>query len=143
MSIFGDLDVESAADDPFAVPDNTYKAFLFDVKVGPTKDGTKTGMSLTYKISEGEHEGKQITEWKRIPTPADPKNLDADDQRALSFLKARMLSLGIPASAVNTVTPEDLIGKSVLVTVKSEKGYTNVKKLELDEDADEIMSKFE
>ena len=135
MSIFGDLDVESAADDPFAVPDNTYKAFLFDVKVGPTKDGTKTGMSLTYKISEGEHEGKQITEWKRIPTPADPKNLDADDQRKTNVFQNHWY--------VNTVTPEDLIGKSVLVTVKSEKGYTNVKKLELDEDADEIMSKFE
>ena len=45
QSIWGDLDVESAADDPFAVPNNTYRAILTDAKVGPTKAGDKVGLT--------------------------------------------------------------------------------------------------
>lgn len=134
-SLFGELDVASAEDDPFAIPDNTYDCFLTDVKVGPTKDKSKTGMTLVFTISEGEHANKKIQEWKRIPTPADPKNLDDEDKRSLSFLKARLLDLGVPAERVNTVSPDDLIGKRVYVSVKNNNGYTNVKKVVLADDS--------
>lgn len=131
MSMFGDLDIESAADDPFAVPDNTYRAFVTDVEVKPTKDGSKTGMTIIYKISEGEHEGKQIREWKNIPQPVDPKNPSDDDKRAMSFLKQRLLDLGVPADRINQVTPDDLIAKEVTVSVKNNDGYVNVRKVTL------------
>lgn len=134
-NIWGDLDVESAADDPFAVPNNTYKAILTDVKVGPTKAGDKVGITLTWTIdSEDEHNGKFITEWKHIPRPVDPQNLTDDESRAASFLKKRMLDLGIPPERVNTVRPEDLMGRECMVTVVNKDGYTNVRKVILIED---------
>jgi hypothetical protein len=136
MGLFGELDVESAADDPFEVPPNVYNALLTEVKVGPTKDQTKVGMTLVFKIqSEDEHNGKLVREWKHIPQPADPHNLSAEDQRSLSFLKSRLMDLGIPAAKVNEVEPDDLVGKEVTITVKLGKNnFTNVSKVTLLQD---------
>lgn len=135
MSIFGDLDVESAADDPFAVPNNTYRTILTDAKVGPTKAGDKIGLTITWTIqSEDEHNGKMITEWKHIPDPGDPKNLSDEEKRAASFLKKRMLDLGIPPERINSVTPDDLIGRECMVRVVTKGDYTNVQKVVLIEE---------
>lgn len=136
MSMFGNLDIESAADDPFALPDNTYKAVLTEVKVGPSKNGDKTVLSLIFTVqSEDEHDGKTIREWKVIPTPNDPKNLSDEEKRNASFLKRRMLDLGIPPERINTLEPDDLIGKEVYVTTVSKsdgaKTYVNVRKVTL------------
>lgn len=128
MSLFGDLDIASADDDPFAIPDNTYDCYLTDVKVAPTKNGDKTGMTLIYTIDDGAHKGKQIQEWRRIPDAAHPQE---DDERAKSYLKSRMLSLGVPENRINSVTADDLIGAHVHVTVKNSNGYTNVRKVAL------------
>lgn len=125
--MFGDLDVSQAQDDPFAVPDNSYVCYLTDVKVGPTKNGDKVGMTLEYTIDEGAHNGKKISEWKQIPQPADPKNPSDDDMRSMSFLKQRVLSLGVPESKVNSIGPDDLIGTKCVVAVKNKGGYTNVR----------------
>jgi hypothetical protein len=131
-SIFGDLDIESAADDPFKVPPSVYNCIVEKVEVGPTKDKSKVGMTIIYKITEGDEAGKSVREWKQIPTPADPKNLSPDDKRAMSFLKARMLDLGIPETKINSVKPEDLIAKEVTITVKDGKNdFTNVTKVTL------------
>lgn len=133
MGLFGDLDVESAADDPFEVPPNVYNAVITEVKVGLTKDQSKMGMTIIYKIiSDDEHAGKQIREWKHIPQPADPKNLSADDKRSMSFLKSRLLDLGVPESKINSVEPDDLVGKEVTVSVKKgDKDFINVTKVTL------------
>lgn len=136
MSIFGDLDIASAADDPFEVPPNVYNAVVSDVKVGPTKDQSKVGMTIVFTIeSDDEHSGKSVREWKHIPQPADPKNPSGEDKRAMSFLKSRLVDLGIPAERVNSVTPEDLIGKEVTIDVRKGKGdFTNVNKVTLRQD---------
>jgi hypothetical protein len=138
--IFGELDVASAADDPFKVPANVYEATVTDVTVGPTKDGSKVGMTLIYTVTEdsadGEHVGKTVREWKAIPQPADPKKLSADDKRAMSFLKARLLDLGVPEDKVNVVEPADLIGKDVTIQVKEGKNdFMNVTKVTLKQNA--------
>lgn len=130
MSIWGDLDVEAAADDPFAVPNNTYRAVLTDAKVGPTKAGDKVGLTITWTInSEDEHNGKMITEWKQIPQPVDPKNLTDEEKRTTSFLKKRMLDLGIPPERINSVTPDDLVGRDCMVSVVNKDNYVNVRKV--------------
>lgn len=135
MSLFGDLDIESAEDDPFAIPDNTYDCFLTDVTVKPTKDESKVGMTLEFTISEGDHAEKKIQEWKRIPASSELTSEDtkikADAERAMSFLKARMLDLGIPAERINSVGRDDLVGIHCLVAVKNNNGYTNVRKVTL------------
>jgi hypothetical protein len=132
MSLFEGLDVASAADDPFKIPPNTYSCTVTAVKVGPTKAGDKIGMTLVYTIQEGDFEGDDITEWKEIPQPADPRNLTKDESRALAWLKQRLLNLEIPEDRMNSVSDDDLVGLDVYVTTKEGKnGYTNVQKVEL------------
>lgn len=131
MSIFGDLDIANAENDPFSVAPGTYEATVSDVEVKDNKDKTLKGLWITYTITgEDVETGKKVTEWKTIPNPADPKNPSAEDKRAMSFLKMRLSSLGIPESRMNTVGPEDLIGTDVVITVKKNGEYTNVTKVE-------------
>lgn len=117
-SLFGDLDLDNAPDDPFAIPDGTYKAYLTDVRKGPTKDGKKVGVTFKFKISEGDHKDQEVTEWKS----ANP----TDDVRTKSFLKQRIIGLGVPADRISVIDPEDLIGKEVYITTKSRNGFTNI-----------------
>lgn len=142
MSLFGELDVASAEEIDYRVPDNSYTAFVFDVKVAETAKKDKVGMTITYKISEGEYADKTVQEWKQIPQPSDPKNPTEDEKRSLSYLKARMETLGIPAERMNTVGPDDLIGIEVVITLATKGEYQNVKKVVLKEDADGIMDRF-
>lgn len=131
MGLFGELDIESAEDNPWMVPANTYEADLFEVAVKPNKDNTKTNLILTYKISSGDHTGKQVTEYKVIPSPADPKNPTADEKKAASYIKQRLTSLGVPESRMNTVEVNDLVGTPVVIKVTVSGEYTNVSKVDL------------
>jgi len=131
-SLFGDLDLENAPDDPNAIPDGTYRAFLTDVKKGPTKDNSKVGVTFKFKISEGDYDGSEVTEWKSA-------NRD-DDQKTKGYLKQRIISLGVPADRINVVDPGDLIGKDCYITVKNRNGYTNVNKVTLADAAGEASS---
>jgi hypothetical protein len=133
MGLFGDLDVASAADNPFEIPANTYECTLTDVSVGPTKAGDKVGMTLKYTIQgDGDYADMDITEWKEIPQPADPQNLTAEEKRANSWLKQRLLSLGVPETRVNSVEVDDLLGTDLTVTIaEGKKGYMNVTKVEV------------
>lgn len=148
MSLFGELDVQSAEEIDYSIPDNTYPAFVFDVKVGRTKADpsknkvSKLGMTIVYKISEGDYEGRQVQEWKQIPEPVDPKNLTEDEKKSLSYLKTRMLSLGVPENRVNSVGPDDLIGSEVVITLVSKGEYQNVRKVVPKADVVSLSDKF-
>lgn len=132
MGLFGDLDIAAAADNPFAVDPGTYPATVSDVVVKESKDKTKTGLNFTYTITgEGPMVGRNVSEWKTLPTPANPKNPTAEEAQALSFLKMRLASLGIPEARMNSIVPEDLVGIDVVITVKQKDEYTNVTKVVL------------
>lgn len=132
MSLFGELDVASAADNPWKIPANVYACTVTSVTTGPTKAGDKIGMTLVYTIQEGEYEGEDITEWKEIPQPADPRNLTKQEARALSYLKMRLLELDVPEERMNSVSEDDLVGLDVYVTTREGKNdYVNVQKVEL------------
>lgn len=131
MGIFGDLDVQAAADDPFAVDDGTYNATITKSEVKQSKDETKTGLMLTYQITdEGSMNERKVSEWKTIPKPGD-ENADS----AASWLKQRLLSIGIPADRINSFEPEDALGIDVVITVKNNNGYANVNKVVLANEA--------
>lgn len=140
-SIFGDLDIESALDDPFNIPDNTYHCFVFSVEVKDTKGGTKPdgtvkeikrGITINYKIADDSvYNDKLIQEWKHIPKPADPKKPTADEASAASYLKQRLADFGIPTNRMNSVQPDDLIGLEVYVSVAKKNDYLNVRKVSL------------
>lgn len=125
MSLFGELDLEDAPDDPNMIPDDSYKAFLTDVKKGPTqKDPNKFGVTFKYRISEGAYEGREVTEWKSANK--------TDDERTKGYLKQRLLNLGVPEDRLGTVDADDLIGKEVRITTKKRGEYTNVVRVALE-----------
>lgn len=136
MSLFGDLDVQHAADDPFNIEEGIYKGTISDVKVKQSSKGT-TGLVLTYTVTDEESPmvGRKIDEWKNVPQPADPENLTPEEERDRSFLKMRLKSLGIPESEMNNVGTDDLVGLDVVFTVKKKGEYTNVTKVELADDS--------
>lgn len=133
MSFFGELDLENAPDDPNSIPDGTYRAFLTDIgKKGTKNDPNKIGVTFKYKLSEGQYDGFEVTEWKSANA--------TDDDRTKSWLKQRLLGLGVPADRLSSVDPSDLIGKEVYVTVKARNGYTNVNRVSLADDNAESVS---
>jgi len=135
MSLFADLDIASASDNPFAVDPGTYNARVTNVTTGKTQKGDKFGMLIEYTVTdEGPYQGNTVSEWKRIPRPDDAEPLDeAQKAKALSFLKQRLSNLGIPEARMNDVTADDLIGIDVVISVVEKDGYTNVKKVTLAE----------
>jgi hypothetical protein len=139
MSLFTGLDLESAADDPFAIPDGAYDAVISEVKVGETRDGSKSGMTTVFKIVDGEHKDKTASRWLLIPNVQDPQNPTPEEAKALSFLKSHLLACGVPAERVNDVTAEDLIGTDVTITVKNKDGYVNIRKVEVRQSSDSLF----
>lgn len=137
MGLFAGLDVASAADNPFEVEPGTYRAVVSNVTTGKTQKGDKFGMLIEYTIQDdnaGASNGNSVSEWKRIPHPEDAEPMsEGDKARALSFLKQRLMNLGIPEARMNDVTPDDLMGIEVIITVAKNGEYTNVKKVALAE----------
>lgn len=129
MGLFGDLDVASADDNPWAVPANTYEADVYTVEVKTDKNGNK-GLAILYKISSGDHEGKTVSEWKIIPQP-NGSDLTPEEKKAASYLKMRLASLGVPEERMNDVNVNDLMGLPVTVKVTVNGDYTNVTRVEL------------
>lgn len=133
-SLFGDLDVASAADDPFSLPVDTYLCTITKAEraaTSATKDLTpaeqKMGLKLEYTVTEGAYSGNIIQDWKEIPKKVPAGEQDADYLRKLSFLKQRILSFGVPESRINGVKPEELLGTDIVVTLtKSKKDNTRI-----------------
>lgn len=140
-NLFAELDIESAADDPFATPLGTFGCVVKEcklsvsdskyVKVNGEDDVNRPlrGLSIIYQINDGsDDDGGTISEYKSIPYG----NTTEEDKRSLSFLKQRLLSLGVPPERVNSVQPQELEGTDCFVTTKKNKEYTNVTNVKVD-----------
>jgi hypothetical protein len=138
-SIFGDLDMNNVADDPWSVNDGTYVFDLTECKAGPTSKGDKKGMTFTWTVTESDDDpammGRKFTEWLEIPVPADPNNMTPEESAKASRLKSRILSLGVPHDRVNSVTTGELLGTRAVIrlgtTSKNGNDYQNIKDLKL------------
>lgn len=136
-SIFGDLDLTAAADDPFKVENGTYLAFVKEAEVKLSQKGNR-GLNITYEIAGNgnDGDGKTIKEWKNIPdakdAASDEEGGSAEGRRSASFLKQRLLSLGVAPESVNKVKVSELVGTKVVITVgENNQGYSSVNKVEL------------
>lgn len=148
MSLFGELDVASANDNPFYKDDGSYTCVVAGAELKTSnKDGSK-GLALKYSIVEGPKKGQFINEWKPIPfswqlngyeSAEDEKNTtNYDDEnasnaaRSLSFLKARLKDFGFAPEKMNILEPSDFLNlPKLVVTIKNEKGRENVKGVDL------------
>jgi hypothetical protein len=129
MGLFGDLDIASANDDPFSVPDDKYKVVVISAEVAKSNAGN-IGLKIGYSITEGAYAGNSsLQTWNEIPNKLSDSEygmlLDEEKgkyEQKKSFLKKTMLDLGIPESRINSVDPGDLIGLTAIATVKNKSG---------------------
>lgn len=147
-SLFGELDVASANDNPFWKDDGTYTCAVAGAEIKTSrKDGSK-GLALKYTIVDGEKKGQFINEWKPIPfswqlngyateeNERNTKDYDAEiagtAARSLSFLKSRLKDFGFTPEKMNDLTPGDFLDlPNLSVTIKNENSRENVKGVEL------------
>ena len=147
ISIFGDLDVASANENPFFKPDGTYVCKLTTAEIRFSKAGNKI-MPLEYTIQEGPKMGKKIQEWKPVPevwnvhgyeTEEDWKTetnysdkIKENAERNLAFIKQRMKQFGFSQDEMNSVQPSDLLQLPLLnVEIKNEGGQERIKGITL------------
>lgn len=148
MSLFGELDVESADDNPWIKKDGTYISDLTGLSVKPTKAGDKMGLSLEFKIVEGIYKGRLIKNWLWIPSQEQLKDPDEEKAaraaQAVSQLKYTMTSMGVPADRVNSVQAEDLMAmdQKYEVTIRNKNGSENVTGIAVHEESGSTASPF-
>ena len=129
--LFDELDIAGAEDNPWAIPDSTYPCVVSDLEVKANQKGNM-GMTFKYKVTEGEYAGREVSEYKRLPHSADQEPLDATKKgQAVSYIKQRLASLGIPEERMNGVTKDDLIGIECYVSTKMNGEYINVRDITL------------
>jgi Holliday junction resolvasome RuvABC ATP-dependent DNA helicase subunit len=139
MSIFGDLDMDKVANDPWTINDGTYRMITKEVSAGLTNKGDKKGITFQWEVLQSDDDpqmvGRKYNEWLEIPQPDDPDNMTDEESRKASRVKSRMLSLGVPAAQVNTVTTGELTGIEAIIrlstTNKNGTDYQNIRDLKL------------
>lgn len=131
MGLFDELDVAGAADNPFAIPDDTYECVVSDVTVKQNKKGNM-GMTIKYKVVSGQYADAEISEYRRIPHPKDTDvQSTSEAERSKSFLKRSLASLGIPEDRMNSVGKADLEGIQCYVSTQQNGDFTNVRSVSL------------
>lgn len=131
MGLFDELDIASASDNPWVIPDNTYPAVVSDLEVKANKDGNYA-MYFKYNVTEGEHKGFEVSEYKRLPSSKDATPLsEAEKNKAMSYIKQRLASLGIPEARMNSVTKEDLVGIECYISTQVKNDFVNVRTVTL------------
>lgn len=142
MSIFGDIDISSANDNPFFKPDGKYVCKVTKAEVRYSQQNNK-GMPIEYTIQEGEKQGKKINEWKTIPevwhvmgykTEEEWKEevnysdkIKEDAARNLSFLKQRFKQFGFSPEEMNDIKAEDILNLPLLeVEIKNQGGQERI-----------------
>lgn len=140
--IFGDLDVAGADDLSTGIPDGVYPAEVTNAEVIHGTKNSPDGIFLVLSYTVDGYEFP-VREFKSIPkgSPATWDDTIQDNRgkteaqrnkTSLSFLKARLASLGVPPERMNSLQPEFLIGTRVVVTLKKNPdGYSNITKVAL------------
>jgi hypothetical protein len=158
-SLFGELDIASASDNPFFKPDGTYRCMIGLADVRKSKKGN-IGFWLEYVIKAGEpKEGRKITEWKAVPMPWELKGyasrddmaaetnysaqIEEDANKNLSFLKIRLKEFGFDGEDLNSVTKEDIMKVGdLLVTIKNKDDQERITGVKLADEADASNDPF-
>lgn len=129
---FNELDIASAADDPFRLEPGIYETVITEVKVVTIENGERKGrqsLVVTFSATEGDHKGKSVDRYLTIPD----KKFESEEKfnKNLSWLKSFLKRLEIPESRMNSVGPDDLLGLEVVVTLKQKGDYVNIVKEQL------------
>ena len=117
-SLFGDYDVATAPDDPFSIPDGTYKGVITDFK---RVEGVRAADGVAWAmISVGLKTDSGLSTDYRLYLPG-AGDSEAQVIRKRSSMKAFLTGLEVPPHKMNTVRRDDLIGLNVVFSVTSGK----------------------
>lgn len=114
--LFGDLDIASANDEPWAIKADSYPCTVTQSEVKPNNAGDKVGWNIQYTIDEGDYKGMTLFEWKWVPNKEQIAT-DPMADRARDFLAERMASFGVPKERRNQFKADHVIGTKAIVTV--------------------------
>ena len=123
MGLFDDFDIdmdEVKAAGGFDFEDGHYDFEISEVlrQQGTKNDPDDTKIIIKYDLNDGE----AGTYWEWFTIAVDGDSEAAKAKQSLSFLKNRLLDLGIPASELNTIEPEDLEGIVGTLELKTTSG---------------------
>ena len=131
MGLFDDFDIDmddvEAATGFAKIPDDYYE---WEISEALRQNGSKNKPDDTFFIIKYNlDEAGTYWEWFTLAVNGDSQHSNA--KRSLRYLKERLLSLGVPASELNSIEPEDLegiTGTFQLVTTKGKdnKEYQNI-----------------
>lgn len=128
------LDWKEGVTDPNRVTEGKHHAFVYEAKVMDlTARGKGKSLVITYKMAgDDQDSGKTVDEWRGIPVvSADGQFASDKDRNNASWLKRRLIDLGVPEDKINDIQPNDLVGTEVYVTFKNNGAYQNVSKVEV------------
>jgi hypothetical protein len=122
---------EVSAGASWDIDDGVYEFELGEVFVQSGTDKYPDRQWLVFEYLLGD-EGKKKSEWFQIPE--DANDMSAREEQALSFLKTRLLTLGVPEEQTSTVGRDELIGITGTLQLKTTKGkdgndYQNIRNL--------------
>lgn len=134
----GSLGLDNVSADPNDIPDGKYAGSVFKSEYVYLENDDSISHVITYKVDDGEHKGAQRAEWFKLgnqPVRDEAGNVTSlnvtmDDTKR-RWYKKRLVDLGVPEEQINTVKPEDLIGKQVTFGVKRNGQYINVNFVEV------------
>jgi hypothetical protein len=120
MSIFSDLDLKNAPNDPNAAPVGAWVGTLTEIT---TFDG-KTDPQAKFMKFVWVHNGG-LGRFEDVLQLPDGREKDKDIQRK-SRIKQRLLWLEVPEDRMDELTPDDLIGTTAALVTRQNGQYTNL-----------------
>jgi hypothetical protein len=136
-NLFDNVDIEALPEDPFGVPDGTYRFRITDVKfkvTNATKDlpVKKVGVTFSYAIADGPYEKRWASEWLYFPTKIDGED-EGKKVSALANLRNHLIAFGLSSSDLATFNHRNakdmLDGNEFYGTVVNKKDKQGVKRL--------------
>lgn len=145
MGLFGDLDANQVADDPFYVAPDKYKCILTEASLKEKTDQSGFGLAFKWVITDedSEYEGQNLSDWLNVwPDGVDEEDMTAAIKQAMSRTKMRLIQMGLSSDQMNTLLDEEsnldlLVGMEAYVDVVEtpdkndpDKKWTNIRKVE-------------
>lgn len=128
MGLFGEVDAQEVADNPFYVAPDTYKCILSEASLNTSQDGEREGLTFKWVIDDEDSDYYQnsISEWLTLHRDKSAAELTADDKKDNARIKQRLTQMGLSELEMNVLLDddnlEDLVSLEAYVEVREGKG---------------------
>lgn len=134
FDLSGAVDFDEVEEVKFeTIPSGIYGATVAAIEDRVSTTGKSAGkhqLVIDYVITDANDEkwiGKTVKEFKTYTLPGEPDF----DATGLGYIKARFIDLGMPKDFKGAPDKESFLGLDVVLTLRQNGDYTNVRKVEL------------